>query len=104
MNARRIAQLKALMEADPHDPFLPYAIAQEYMAAEKWGEAITLFASLTEDFPDYLPAYYHYGISLVTANHVEEAIQVLRKGHDLAQRQRDGKTAGEIAALLEDLE
>lgn len=104
MNPQRIAQLRALMVAEPTDPFLPYAVAQEYMSGENWAEAALLFGDVTTDFPEYLPAYYHYGIALVKLCKVDEAVNVLTSGMQLAQRQKDGKTALEIEALLEDLE
>jgi tetratricopeptide (TPR) repeat protein len=104
MNDQRIAQLKLLQASDPSDPFLPYAIAQEYMAGANWEAAITQFEALTNNFPEYLPAYYHFGLALLQANNVEKSITILRQGMALAKTQRDGKTANEIEALLEELE
>jgi tetratricopeptide (TPR) repeat protein len=104
MNPQRIAQLQALMVIDKTDPFLPYAVAQEYMSGEEWAEAAGIFAQVNIDFPEYLPAYYHYGLALVQLGNVNSAIQVLQAGMQLARQQKDFKTAAEIEALLEDLE
>lgn len=91
------------MAADPLDPFLPYAIAQEYVKGEMWVQACEEFEGVRVRFPDYLPTYYHYGMALVNAGRVEEAVSVLQEGETLARAQRDGKTAAEIEALLDDL-
>ncbi|MBK9448268.1 MAG: tetratricopeptide repeat protein [Bacteroidetes bacterium] len=104
MNHQRIAQLKALMATDKSDPFLPYAVAQEYMAAENWTEAAAQFAEVTSNFPEYLPSYYHHGLALVKLGNIAAALEVLSIGFQLAKKQKDGKTAAEIEALIEDLE
>lgn len=92
------------MADDPHDPFLPYAIAQEHTAAGLWEDACVEFAALVERFPAYLPTYYQYGIALVKVDRISEAIEVLQRGLGLARRYKDFKTAGEIEGLLEDLD
>jgi predicted Zn-dependent protease len=104
MNPHRLAQLKALMAEDRNDPFLPYAIAQEYISGEQWADAEWEFAALIGNFPDYLPAYYHYAIALVKQGKVDGAVVILKRGYELAKVKKDGKTAAEIEALLEDLE
>lgn len=104
MNPQRLAHLKALMADDPHDPFLPYAIAQEYTAAGLWEEACREFEVLVTDFPSYLPTYYQYGVALVKVDRLQDAVDVLRLGLGLARRHKDFKTAGEIEGLLEDLD
>lgn len=104
MNPQRIAQLRVLQASDPTDPFLPYAIAQEYVSGEDWTHAEEEFSALIERFPDYLPAYYHHGLVLVRLDRVTEAWRVLEEGLNLARNLKDFKTAGEIEALLEDLE
>lgn len=92
------------MATDKADPFLPYALAQEYMSGELWGEAAIQFAACAHDFPDYLPAYYHWALALIKTDDLPTATDVLKRGLTLAQKQKQGKTAAEIEALLEDLD
>lgn len=92
------------MVIDPFDPFLPYAIAQEYLSGEYWAEASYQLKGVLADFPEYLPAYYHLGLALVKLGEVDHAVKILQVGMALAKTQKDGKTAAEIEALLEDLE
>lgn len=104
MNDKRLLQLEALMASDPNDPFLPYAIAQEYASAENYVEAVQRLNELKIKFPDYLPTYYQLGLSLIRVNKLEEAMETLQTGYTLAMRQSDRKTAAEIAAVIEELE
>ena len=104
MNPQRIAQLRALIPQDSTDPFLPYALGQEYVSGEAWADAAAQFEACARDFPDYLPTYYHWGRVLIQVDEIQQAQMVLERGLVLARQQKDGKTALEIEALLEDLE
>ena len=57
----RIEMLKAYIADDPADPFLPYALALEYVRLNKNEDAISLLEKVLNLNPDYLPAYYHLG-------------------------------------------
>ena len=104
MNDKRVLQLEAMMASDPNDPFLPYAIAQEYASADNWAEASDRLRRIQEQFPDYLPCYYQLGISLIQLNQLEAAMGILQTGYTLALKQGEKKVANEIAALVEEIE
>ena len=104
MNDKRLAQLSQMQAADPDDPFFPYAIAQEYLSGQQLAMARSQFEALMARFPDYLPAYYHAGMTIVQLGDADAAIICLQKGLALATAQGDRKTANEIRELLEDLE
>ncbi len=104
MNDKRLLQLEALMASDPSDPFLPYAIAQEFASAQKWDEAATRLEAIYGQFPDYLATYYQWGMALIHLNELSKAMDVLQKGYTLANRQDEKKVANEIGALIEELE
>ena len=103
MNEIRLAQLKALLEVEPDDPFLVYGVAQEYVAAGDHAGAKPWFERLANEHPNYVPTYYHYGLSLYHLQEVEAAIEIWKKGVDVAQAAGDRKTVAEIKELLEDL-
>ncbi|MFM2375920.1 MAG: hypothetical protein RLZZ165_1017 [Bacteroidota bacterium] len=104
MNPERIAQLHTLIALDPEDPFLPYAIAQEYLSGEQWQEASRQLERVRADFPDYLPTYYHLGLAYAKMAELHRAAEILSLGTALAKAQKDAKTLLEIASLLEDLQ
>ncbi|MEM6271578.1 MAG: tetratricopeptide repeat protein [Bacteroidota bacterium] len=103
MNESRLAQLKALLDAEPNDPFLIYGIAQEYIAGGIFPEAKSWFEKLVAEHPDYVPAYYHFGLCLYRLEEDERAFSVWRKGVEVAQAAGNRKTALEIKELLADL-
>jgi predicted Zn-dependent protease len=104
MNDKRLAQLSQMQAADPDDPFFPYAIAQEYLSDQQLALARTQFEALMARFPDYLPAYYHAGMTMYQLGDPDAATACLQQGLALARTQGDRKTAYEIRELLEDIE
>ncbi|HHG83665.1 MAG TPA: tetratricopeptide repeat protein [Bacteroidetes bacterium] len=104
MNEKRLGQLKALLSSDPKDPFLVYAIAQEYLSCGNLKAAKGYFARLMTEHPSYIPTYYHYGLTLYQLGESETAIEVWKKGVFVAEEAGDWKTSAEILEFLDDLE
>jgi tetratricopeptide (TPR) repeat protein len=104
--ANRLALMQNMLEQDPNDAFLKYAIALEYKAVGQIDPAITSLQALVVAHPDYLPTYYQLGEMLVQSDKLEEAIKIYLQGRWLAKTQQDHKTLGEIneALLLLDYE
>jgi tetratricopeptide (TPR) repeat protein len=97
-----IEQLKRLYEADPTDPFAPYALAQEYAKQGDHGRAVEHYDRCLALDPDYLYAYFHKARSLEAAGRVEDAAAALRAG--AARAGGDAKARDEMAAYLRELE
>ena len=104
MKNNRLVQLKEMLKADPGDPFLHYAIAQEHLSSGDFQEANTSFAHLAEAHPDYVATYYHYGMSLYKSGEENQAVEIWRKGKEVALAAGDRKTAAEIAEILDDFD
>ena len=104
MNENRIALLRQMEASDPNDPFIPYAIAQEYLGGGFREEAERALAELLQRFPDYVPAYQHLGATCMELGWLEKAKSALEKGIKIAQQQGNRKAAGEMANLLEEVE
>ena len=101
----RLEQLLAMLQEDPNDAFLRYAIAVEYSVAGNTAEAIARIESLISDQPGYLGAYYKLGQLHEAAGAHEKALDVYRRGAVVAKAQGNTKTLGEINTailLLED--
>ena len=93
------------MEAsDPNDPFIPYAIAQEYLGGGLNEEAEAALSELLKRFPDYVPAYQHLGAICLQLGWLEKAKSALEKGIKMAQEQGNKKAAGEMTTLMEEVE
>jgi len=96
----RLTQLQQLLEQEPDDPFLNYALALEYAARGEKSEAITRIENLLEKNPGYLGAYYQLGQLYEQTQQDEKAIAIYKKGVTLAQQQGNKKTLGELNEAL----
>lgn len=101
----RLDQLLVMLNEEPHDAFLRYAVAVEYSVAGNIPEAISRIESLIADQPDYLGAYYKLGQLHEQNADTEKAIDVYKRGAAVAKQQNNTKTLGELNTaimLLED--
>jgi Tfp pilus assembly protein PilF len=101
----RLDQLLLMLNEEPQDAFLRYAVAIEYASAGNTYEAISRIESLITDLPEYLGAYYQLGQLYEQITENEKALEVYRRGAVLAKNQGNTKTLGEIntaIVLLED--
>ena len=104
MKDKRLAHLEQLLQTNPEDPFILYAIGIEHFNSNDFNKANTTFGQVVERFPDYVPTYYQFALTKVHLGEVEEAIEIIQKGIPVAQKAGERKTANELAMLLEDLE
>jgi hypothetical protein len=99
----RIQQLQAFLREDPHDPFLWYSLALEYVVEQPL-EADRMFSELLNKFPNYLPTYYQAALLKIHYADLPRAHEILRQGILLAVRQGSHKTANELRNLAEGIE
>lgn len=100
----RLDQLLVMLNEEPQDAFLRYAVAIEYAANENYGEAISRIESLINDKPEYLGAFYKLGQLYEQVAQNEKAIEVYRRGALIARKQGNTKTLGEINTAIDLLE
>lgn len=100
--ATRLEQLLEFLTADPHDPFNIYALAIEYRKNDI-EKAKTLFDQLLNEFPDYVPTYYHAATLYLENNQEGEAIHILQTGIAVARKQNETKAARELQGLLDEV-
>lgn len=96
----RISHIIELIKDDPDDPFLPYALALEYIKKGNHVEADSIFKTIIHQFPKYLPVYYHAAQLKIQMASPKEAIPLIESGKKLASEQRDMKTFNELTNLL----
>lgn len=99
----RLDQLLQLFQDDNNDPFIAYGIALEYLKTDA-SKANEWFNTLLNNFPDYLPTYYHAAHFFAEKNEPNKAIDTFEKGIQLAQKQGNLKTLAELKNALLNLE
>lgn len=95
----RLQQLLAFYHDDPNDPFIIYALATEYKAAEPL-RAWEYFQKLLTEHPDYVGTYYHAGKLLEHLQKPQEAEKVYREGLRTARRAGQMHAASELQQAL----
>ncbi len=100
----RKQQIEEMLAEDPHDPFLRYGLAMEYVGAGQDEEAVRCFKELLQIAPDYVPGYMQAGRALARLNRVGEARVLFQAGIAAARKQGDLHAAEEMTGFLEELE
>lgn len=96
MNTERLQKLEEYLSADPSDPFLIYAIAQEYDRGDVPAEAEKWYLRLIQEHPAYVASYYQYGKLLEKMLRSEEALQIFDTGILKAMAAGDRHAAAEL--------
>src|SRR3954471_6521676 len=97
-------QLLPLLQAEPEDAFIRYAVAMEYAKQGRHDEALGEFNELIRRNGDYVPAFFMAGRTCEQKGDVEEAKRFYRTGIEVAKRTGDQHAAGEIGNALMMLE
>lgn len=99
--ADRIARLKQFLEEDPNDPFLLFALGQEYQAAGNSTEALRMYNRLLAEFPEYIGVYYHLGKLHEAEQRHTLAAEIYTRGVEMARAQGDHHALGELRSALD---
>jgi predicted RNA polymerase sigma factor len=99
----RREQLLQLLQNDPHDPFLHYALALDDISSGNDDAGLERLTQLNADRPDYVPAWFQRGQVLARLDQRETARVVLRQGIQAAVQAGDDHAAAEMTALIETL-
>ena len=99
----RIETLKQFIENSPQDCFVRYGLAQEYIKADRFQDAIETFDGILAINPDYQAAYYHLGKAYEKNGQPDLARDAYRKGVETSLRTGDLHARGELEAAMEAL-
>jgi tetratricopeptide (TPR) repeat protein len=105
MTPSKISQLLQMLETEPNDSFLNYALALEFAKENNFEKAIELIENLLIKDENYLGAYYQLGKCYEQTGNTERAIATYTKGIAIAKKQNNRKTLGELneaVMMLED--
>jgi Tfp pilus assembly protein PilF len=96
----RREKLEALLQDDPDDSFLRYAVAMEHKSEGEPAKALETLQEVLERDPQYVAAYFQAAQLLAEANQTDPARDLLRHGILVAERAGDSHAAGEMQGLL----
>jgi Tfp pilus assembly protein PilF len=91
----RMEMLKSFTEVEPENPFNFYALALEYIEFDK-SSAELLFKKLLDEFPEYLPTYFHAALFFSDFGDVNFSKIIYERGIKLAESQKDEKALKEL--------
>lgn len=99
----RRQMLEEFVAKQPNDAFTRYGLAMECMNSGDGAAADAHFRALTQNNPDYVPAYLMYAQFLAKQSRAPEAKQVLVSGIAAASKKGDSHACSEMESLLADL-
>jgi len=96
MDNWRLNHLQELLNEDPKDEFVLYALAQEYTKLEDLDQALVHYIRLKKVNADYVGMYYHLAALYLELEKEEEALATYVEGIDIAQRLGDHHALSEL--------
>ena len=105
-NSARIESLLSMLEKEPEDLFLNYALGIEYLNnSNKLIDAENQFKRVLHLDTNYIAAYYQLGQLLGSLKRIDEALEYYNSGLEKAKEQKNNKAInefGEAIFMLED--
>ncbi len=102
MNTDRLEQLMQFLKEDPKDPFNIYCLANEYKNHQPT-KALHYYKELLDDYPQYLPTYYHAAELFINLEDISAAEKILTTGIALASKENDQLALRELRNLKNNL-
>jgi len=99
MSANRLQKLLEFLKNEPNDPFLKYALATEYLAANDTNSALNYFEDLKSNHQDYVGTYYHLGKLYEKLGRKDDAIETYQQGMQQARASRDNHAYSELQTV-----
>ena len=96
-------QIVQLLEANPSDAFLRFALAKEWEQEGNDATAVVIYRSLVSDQPDYIGTYYHLGKALERQERQEEAWKIYTTGIEVTKRLGERHAMRELAGARMEL-
>lgn len=96
----RLKELESMLDENPDDPFIIYALAREYEQALSTMQALLMYEHLVTDHPAYIATYYHYAKLLYQAGNRHEGIRMLERGVEWGIQEKEMHAVSEMKGLL----
>lgn len=104
MPPSKTQQLLQMLQSEPLDSFLNYALALEYAKENSIEKAIELIEAIIVRDPDYIGCYYQLGKMYEQTSNFEKAVDAYNRGIAIAKKQNNRKTLGELNEAISMLE
>lgn len=96
-------QLEQLLESEPDDVFLQYALAKACVSEGDTDAGLAQFQAVIDRNPRYVPAYFQKAQALAEKCRTVEARSVLTRGIEAARQTGDRHAESEMMEFLESL-
>jgi len=96
-------QLEELLQSEPDDVFLRYALAKAFISEGNLPQGLEEFRRVIAQDPDYVAAYFQMGQALAEAGQNQPAREIIEQGMAAARRVNDSHALAEMTAFLETL-
>lgn len=93
----KIDQVRILLQTNPKDNFLRFALAKEYEKLEKNQQAREIYEEVLNDSPAYIGTYYHLGKLLEKMDEPAAAFNIYTLGMDKAKELGESHARNELA-------
>lgn len=98
-----IEKLLYFLNQNPQDCFLQHALALEYIKAGNENEAQKVFERLLQANPEYVGSYYHLGKLHERKREGPQAMNIYKKGMEMAISLADRHSYNELKSAWETL-
>ncbi len=99
----RKEQLLQLLQENPEDLFVIYALGMEALAEKNYTEALQKFHQVIQLEPFHHASYYQLSLIYQMLDLTDVAITYCTKGLQIAEQENNDKAVREFKALLEEL-
>ena len=96
MNQHRIEQLKQMLDEEPNEPFLLYALAMEYNNAQDHELALNYYEKLITHHRQYVGTYYHLAKLYERLEMTDKAKNCYEQGMGIARQMGDQHAFSEL--------
>jgi tetratricopeptide (TPR) repeat protein len=100
----RLEQIQQFLIDNPKDPFLHYALAQEYIKMDDSKSALEKYLYLVEFHPKYVATYYHLGKLYYQMGQKELAIDYFDRGIIVAKELGEQHSLSELQSAKLEIE
>ena len=95
--------MEQLLESDPDDVFLQYALAKACVSDGDLETGLSKFQTVIDGHPEYVPAYFQKGQALAEQGRTDEARAIVTQGIQAARKAGDRHAESEMTEFLEAL-